>query len=287
MGSRVFDRLTLQWLSIKSTAILSLSTYLRIMESLDLLLLCLAAFGAGFVDSIVGGGGLIQLPALMMILPQYPVVALLGTNKLVSVSGTAFSAYRFSKHVPFTKSVILPAVISAFICSFLGAYCVTLVAGDFLRPVFLLLLVLVFILTIRNKSFGLSDHVSEIQVALWKPLAIGALFGFYDGFFGPGTGTFLIIAFVGILGMTFVYGSAHAKVINLTTNVAALLLFAFKGSFLIYYALPMMLFNIMGAVVGVRLALLKGNTFVRGLLRAIVLATILRFGFQLLNEYLN
>lgn len=256
------------------------------MLSYDIIILCLASFGAGFVDSIVGGGGLIQLPVFMMVLPQYPVVTLLGTNKLVSATGTAFSAYRFSRHIPFNPAIIVPAILSAFLFSFLGAYTVSILSNDFLKPFFMVLLFCVFILTIRNKSFGLVDHDPNVLIPVWKPVIIGSLIGFYDGFFGPGTGTFLIIAFVGFLGMTFVQGSAYAKIINLTTNIAALLLFFFKGTFLLQYAIPMILFNVLGAVVGVRLALLKGNTFVRGLLRLIVLLTILKLGYQIADEYL-
>lgn len=256
------------------------------MVSSDIIILCLASFGAGFVDSIVGGGGLVQLPVLMMVLPQYPIVTILGTNKLVSVTGTAFSAYRFSRHVPFIRSIIIPAVLSAFLFSFFGAYTVSNVSNEFLKPFFMVLLFCVFLLTIRNKTFGLVDHDPNIVLPVWKPIAIGSILGFYDGFFGPGTGTFLIIAFVGLLGMTFVQGSAYAKIINLTTNLAALLLFMFKDTFLYQYAVPMILFNVFGAVVGVRLALLKGNTFVRGLLRIIVLMTILKLGYQIAAEYL-
>jgi uncharacterized membrane protein YfcA len=256
------------------------------MVSYDIIILCLASFGAGFVDSIVGGGGLVQLPVLMMVLPQYPVVTLLGTNKLVSVTGTAFSAYRFSRHIPFLRTIIIPAILSAFLFSFLGAYTVSITSNDFLKPFFMVLLFCVFLLTIRNKMFGLVDHDPNVVIPVWKPIAIGSILGFYDGFFGPGTGTFLIIAFVGLLGMTFVQGSAYAKIINLTTNVAALLLFMFKGTFLLQYALPMIIFNVFGSVLGVRLALLKGNTFVRGLLRVIVLLTILKLGYQIWADYL-
>lgn len=256
------------------------------MFSYDLIILCLASFGAGFVDSIVGGGGLLQLPAMMMVLPQYPVVTILGTNKLVSVTGTAFSAYRFSQQIPFSKSILLPAMLAAFAFSSLGAWVVTQVSNEVLRPVFLVLLLSVFVFTIRNKTFGLINHDPDVEVPLWKPLIIGGVMGFYDGFFGPGTGSFLIIAFVGLLGMTFVQGSAYAKMINVTTNIAALLLFVFKGTFLYQYALPMMVFNVLGSMVGVRLALLKGNEFVRGLLRIIVLLIILKLAYQVASEYL-
>lgn len=251
------------------------------------MVLCLAAFGAGFVDSIVGGGGLIQLPALMMVLPQYPVVTILGTNKLVSVTGTGFSAWRFSRQIPFLRTIIIPAILSAFLFSFLGAFTVSIVSNELLKPVFTGLLFLIFIFTIRNKDFGLVDHDPKVSIPAWKPILIGSALGFYDGFFGPGTGTFLIIAFVGLLGMTFVQGSAYAKILNLTTNLAALMLFMFKGTFLLEYAVPMILFNVLGAVLGVRLALLKGNTFVRGLLRVIVFATILKLGYQIIQGYLS
>jgi uncharacterized protein len=247
----------------------------------ELLLLCFASFAAGFVDSIVGGGGLVQLPALMMVLPQHPVISVLATNKLVSVTGTAFSAYRFSHQIPYLRTIIIPAILAAFIFSFLGAFVVSIVPNNTLKPLFTALMLLVFIFTLRNKSFGLIHHDPHVLIPLWKPLLIGSVLGFYDGFFGPGTGSFLIIAFVGLLGMTFTQGSAYAKIINLTTNVAALLLFAFKTEFLYQYALPMMLFNVAGAMLGVRLALLKGNEFVRGLLRGVVFLTILRLGWQI------
>jgi uncharacterized membrane protein YfcA len=109
--------------------------------------------------------------------------------------------------------------------------------------------------------------------------------GFYDGFFGPGTGSLLIIGFVGLMGMTFVQGSAYAKMINLTTNVAAIILFVWKGAFLINVALPLMVFNALGAFFGVRLALLKGNKFVRGLLRLIVFATIVKLAYEVVRDY--
>lgn len=255
------------------------------MVTTELIILCLAAFGAGFVDSIVGGGGLIQLPAFMMVLPQYPIVSLLATNKLVSMTGTAVSTWRFSRHIPYIRTIIIPAVLSAFVFAFLGAYAVSIVPNDVLRPVFMVCMFLVFLLTIRNQSFGTVAHDPNVAIPAWKPILIGSLIGFYDGFFGPGTGSFLIIAFVGLMGMTFVQGSAYAKVINLTTNIAAILLFSIKSEFLFRYAIPMMLFNVGGAMLGVKMALLKGNTFVRGLLRGIVFATILKMGFDVFKMY--
>lgn len=256
------------------------------MLSHQLIILCLASFSAGFVDSIVGGGGLIQLPALILALPGVPLVTVLGTNKMVSVTGTAVSAWRFSKTIPYIRSLLFPAMLTAFIASFLGAWTVTIVNSQILKPLFTGLLFLVFLLTIRNQNFGMENHDPNVKIPLWKPLILGAVMGFYDGFFGPGTGSLLIIGFVGLMAMTFVQGSAYAKMINLTTNVAAILLFVSKGAFLINVALPLMVFNVLGAFVGVRLALLKGNTFVRGLLRFIVFATIVKLGYEVIRDYL-
>jgi uncharacterized protein len=255
------------------------------MISHELILLCLASFGAGFVDSIVGGGGLLQIPALMMALPQYPIVTLLATNKLVSVTGTAVSAYRFSRTIPYRRSVILPAVLSAFVFSFLGAYTISVISNEWLKPGCLVLMIGVFFLTLRNKEFGLSQRDPNAPTAPWKPVLIGSTIGFYDGFFGPGTGSFLIIAFVGALGMSFVQGSAYAKIVNVATNLAAILLFAFKTEFLFRFAIPMIAFNMAGSLTGVRFALLKGNIFVRGLLRGIVFLTILKLGFDIFRQY--
>lgn len=254
------------------------------MLSYETLLLCVAAFSAGFVDSIVGGGGLIQLPALMLFYPNLPVVNLLGTNKLVSVTGTAFSAYRYASQIKILPKIIIPCMTAAFIFSFLGAYSVGFVPNDLLRPIFVGLMLLIFILTIRNKHFGMQDHRFEENIPLWKPIMIGSILGFYDGFFGPGMGTLLILAFVGMLQMTFVQGSAYAKMINLTTNVAAILLFVMKGTILWQTALLMMIFNVSGAFFGVRMALLRGNEFVRGLLRFVILVTILKTGWEVFSD---
>ncbi len=157
------------------------------MVTTELLILCLASFGAGFVDSIVGGGGLIQLPAFMLVLPQFPVVSLLATNKLVSMTGTAVSTYRFSRHIPYVKTIIIPATLSSFVFSFLGAYTVSIVSNEVLKPVFMVLLFGVFLSTIRNKHFGIVDHDPNVKIPAWKPIAIGSVIGFYDGIFTLGS----------------------------------------------------------------------------------------------------
>lgn len=246
------------------------------------LFLAICAFLAGFIDSIVGGGGFIQLPALLIALPEVPVVQLLGTNKLISFSGTSVALFRFAKQIKLSLKTLLPCAIMAFLFSLLGSYLVTLVPNDFLRPVFLVVLVLMFIYTIRNKHFGMEGATLEHRESLILSIMLGILIGFYDGFVGPGTGSFLIIAFVSLFRLTFVQASAYAKVINLTTNLAAIILFVSKGAYLWKLAIPMAMMNILGSLLGVKLALLKGNRFIRILFRLVILLTIVRFGYDVI-----
>lgn len=257
------------------------------MDTYSYLVLAIAAFVAGFVDSIVGGGGFIQLPALMIVLPHVPVVNLLGTNKLVSFSGTSVALYRYARHVNLSAKTLLPCAILAFIFSFFGSYLVTLIPNHFLRPVFMVVLIFMFVYSIKNRHFGMEGAPEEHRESLVLSILIGTLIGFYDGFVGPGTGSFLIIAFVSLFRLTFVQASAYAKVINLTTNLAAIILFVSKGAFLWKLALPMAIMNILGSILGVRMALLKGNTFVRILFRIVVFLTILRFGYDVLHRDLG
>ena len=246
--------------------------------------LCLFAFAAGFVDSVVGGGGLIQLPALFVFLPPQhaaSVPLVFGTNKLSSMCGTGVAVLQYSRRVPVPWPSILPAALAAFVLSAVGAHVVQLVKNDFLRPLTLALLVAVAIYTFSRKTFGhlhaprfLAQHERLLAIA------VGAVIGFYDGFFGPGTGSFLMFIFIGLFGFDFLTASASSKVINLATNAAAVIAFAATGNVLYEYAIPMGACNIAGALVGTRLAILKGNRFVRGVFLLVVAAMIARFAWE-------
>jgi uncharacterized membrane protein YfcA len=235
------------------------------------------AFLAGFIDSIVGGGGLIQLPALLIFLPQYPLTTVFGTNKLVSITGTGISATQYARHIAIPWRAALLTATAAFCCSFLGASVVSLINPAFLRPFIIVLLMVIALYIFFKKDFGdvQTLHLSPRQ-QLFFGLAAGAVIGFYDGFFGPGTGTFLIFAFIGFLGYNFLTATASAKVVNFATNLAAILFFLFNGSILFQVALPMMIFNVLGALTGTRLAILKGNRFVRLLFLFVVCAVIFK-----------
>lgn len=248
-----------------------------------LLLLCAFAFLAGFIDSVVGGGGLVQIPALMILLPGAPIPTLWGTNKLAAVCGTSFASYRYARHVTIDFGVIAPAAGVAFAFSIVGSRAVTLLRPEFLRPIVLVLLIAVAMYVFFVKDLGLIHQPKHARRrAVGIALLIGAALGFYDGFFGPGTGSFLIFAFVGIFGFDFLTASASAKLINLATNLASALYFALSGHVLYRIALPMAACNIAGAFVGTRLAILKGSRFVRLLFLVVVGALIVRLAQQLL-----
>jgi len=251
---------------------------------MDLAWLCLIAFLAGLVDAIVGGGGLIQLPALFIFLPKELAASLplvFGTNKLSSICGTSVAAVQYSRRVQIPWRSIFPATVSAFVFSALGVFVLTKVPSNFLKPLTLALLIAVAIYTYSNKNLGnlhapkfLADHERLLAIA------VGVVIGFYDGFFGPGTGSFLIFIFIGLFGFDFLTASASAKAINFATNLAAVIAFAAQGHVLYRYALPMGACNIAGALVGTRLAMLKGNRFVRGMFLSVVAVMIAKFAYE-------
>lgn len=254
----------------------------------EILLLCLVAFGAGFIDAIVGGGGLLQTPALMVILPQYPVATLLGTTKLPSMSGTAFAAWRYTRHVKLNWRLIVLVALLAFGGAMLGAYCVTLISSSITKPVIFFVLIGVALYTYFNKSFGQPsnrEHSTHTQILLG--LLLGFCIGFYDGLIGPGAGTFFILMFITCMGYDFLHASASAKLINIATNLAALFYFAGTGHVLYEFAIPMAACNMGGAYFGTRLALLKGNKFIRLFFLGVVLATMLRFAWDIGKMYVR
>jgi uncharacterized protein len=249
--------------------------------TLNIAFLCFFAFLAGFIDSIVGGGGLIQTPAMLIFLPQVPIPTLLGTGKVSGIAGTAAALWRYARNIRINWSSILPAAIAAFIFSFLGARAVSHIPADALRPVVLVLLVSVAVYTFFKKDLG-SLHAPKLSPARETLLAvvIGVVIGFYDGFFGPGTGSFLIFAFIGLFGFSFLAASAAAKLVNVATNLSALLYFAYTGQILYHIGIPMAICNVLGSQLGSRLALSKGSGFVRGFFLVIVSAIILKFAYD-------
>jgi uncharacterized membrane protein YfcA len=231
----------------------------------------------------VGGGGLIQLPALLLVLPNAALASCFGTNKLSSIFGTGLAMYRYSQAVSIRWSTTLRAASVALICSFFGARALHLLDPALVKPLVLFLLVAVFAYTLFKRDFG-EIHRPKLSQdrEQWIAYLIGATLGFYDGFFGPGTGSFLIVAFIGLMGFDFLNASASAKVVNFATNVAAVIYFAANGQILYAYAFPMALCNIIGAQLGARAAITRGSAFVRGLFLLVVSALIAKLTWELM-----
>ena len=247
----------------------------------DYLVLGLAALFAGMVDAVVGGGGLIQLPALFSTLPAVAPATLLGTSKLAGVWGTAVAAVSFARRVEVTWTTAAPAAVAAFAFAFLGAFTVTRIPPDFLRQLLPFILIAVAIYTFIRKDFG-SLHAPAHVGIREKVLAAcaGSAIGFYDGFFGPGTGSFLVFIFVRFFGFDFLGASAVAKVVNVACNVAALLWFGYSGHLLWQLGLMMAMCNIVGSLVGTRLAIRHGSVFVRKVFLVVVCALILKTSYD-------
>lgn len=251
--------------------------------SLDLTLaaLCGFAFLAGFIDAVVGGGGLVQVPALFVLKPEMNPATLFGTNKFSSVFGTANASWQYARRVELPWKVLGLTMAMAFVFSFLGARAVTRFDPALLRPLILVMMVAVFVYTLWKKDFGAlhAPKLGERQQFLAGAL-VGMVIGFYDGF-GPGTGSFLVFAFVGLFGFSFLVASAAAKLVNFSTNLAALAWFVPHGQVLYRVAVPMAACNIAGSWIGSHLAIRKGSSFVRSLFIVVVGALIARMAFDL------
>lgn len=256
--------------------------------TLTLVLLCLFAFLAGFVDSVVGGGGLIQLPALLLLLKGVPVPTVFGTGKVSSLLGTAAALRRYAGQVPLRWRAVGTAAVVAGVFAFLGARVVSLLPSALMRPLVLGLLVVIAIYTFWRKDFG-QLHAPRLagRREIGMAVLVGAAIGFYDGFFGPGTGSFLLFAFVGLFGYDFLSASASAKLVNVATNLASLAYFAYTGQILWAVALPMAACNMVGSTLGAHVAVKQGTGFVRTLFLVVVCGIIAKLGWEVGGELMR
>ncbi|MCI3879140.1 sulfite exporter TauE/SafE family protein [Acinetobacter higginsii] len=254
------------------------------MEWELILTLVFFAFCAGTIDAAVGGGGLIQIPALMGALPQIAPATLFGTNKLASICGTGSAAFSFVRRVKLQWSLLGVIALFAFISSFIGAACVSLVPTHILRPIVLVMLIVIAIYTFMKKQFGQVHIDQKITPKLLVLAAMGSLaIGFYDGIFGPGTGSFFIFFFIRFLQVDFLHASALSKIGNFMTNLAALSFFIPTGHVLFALGMMMAVANIAGSLLGVRLALKYGSGFIRILFLILVSILICRLGYQIIT----
>ena len=244
---------------------------------MELLLVSAASLLAGFVDSIVGGGGLILVPAMFAVCPHTHPATLFGINKGAAVLGTAAATVQYARRVDMPWRALLPAAAMAFAGAMAGAWTVTVVSPDFLRRALPFVLGAVLLYTLARKDLG---HAHDPAFAGRRLTAaaclMGVVIGFYDGFFGPGTGSFFVFLFVRLLGYDFLHASATAKLMNLLTNIAAIALFVGKGHFWWQVAAVMAVTNVAGSLLGTRLALKHGAGFVRGVFVIVVGVLILK-----------
>lgn len=247
-------------------------------------LLLLGGFAAGWIDAVVGGGGLIQLPLVLM-LPGITPVQALAVNKCGSVCGTAVSTVTFHRRTPARIRPALPMAAVAFAGSFGGASLAAALPTAVFKPVVLTALVGVLIFTVARPQAGRVSRPERSAAAqAWISVGIGLVLGAYDGLLGPGTGSFLIIAMVTLLGFDFLRASTRAKVTNLATNLGAICFFALHGSILWGLGLLLGAGNMLGGLLGARSAVARGSGFVRAVFLAVVTVLILKTGWDVIRE---
>lgn len=246
-----------------------------------ILLLCLIAFLAGYVDAIVGGGGLIQAPAGLILLPNESVARVIGSLKVPSFTGTFFAALQYLKKVkiPLKRGILFISI--ALIAAYTGSYLLTKMSNAFMKPVLFFVLVLLAIYTFTKKDFGQKANSLQGPFPLYKGALICLVIGLYDGFIGPGAGSLLVMAFITYLGFDFLQANAHAKLVNLATNLGSIILFVGKGSIIWSIAIPMAICNALGGIVGSKMAISKGNGFIRTIFLMVIIGTLCRLGYDL------
>ena len=243
------------------------------------LFLLAASFFAGFIDSIAGGGGLIQLPALLIGLPKSDTAEVLGTNKLSAVFGTTTAAALYRKQIKPDPKVLIAMGVPAFVGAAGGAVLASRIPTSSMRPMVLVLLIVVAIYTWFKPDLGKFENLRHQPKRRVQIAAIaGVVIGFYDGIFGPGTGSFLMLILVASLGYAFITASAIAKVVNVATNVGAIMVFGINGAVIWQIGIIMGVANISGAVIGARLAIKGGSTLVRKVFLIVTVALIVKVG---------
>ncbi|WP_406426976.1 sulfite exporter TauE/SafE family protein [Streptomyces sp. NBC_01589] len=250
-----------------------------------LVVLCLAAAAAGWIDAVVGGGGLLLLPALLLGLPHVPAAHVLGTNKAVAIVGTSGAAVTYARKAPVKVGTAVRIGLMALAGSMTGAFFAAGISSDVLRPVIMVVLLAVAAFVMLRPQFGKeaaegTDRKVTRARTVTAIALVGGGIGFYDGLFGPGTGTFLVLALTAVLHLDLVTASATAKIVNVCTNGGALAMFAYQGNVMWQLAALMAVFNLAGGLLGARTALRKGSEFVRGVLLVVVFSLVARLAFD-------
>ena len=252
------------------------------ISALTLTLILCAGFFAGFIDAIAGGGGLIQLPAMLISFPQKEVIEVVGTSKAGAIWGTSAAALNYRRNIKTDPKLLIAMVLPAFIGSGLGSLLATQISTTQLKAGIVVMLVAVFIYTLIHPDLGKIEifkhsHLRRMQIAI----SAGFIIGFYDGLIGPGTGTLLMIVLVAGFGFAFVGASAIAKVVNVATNLASILVIGFNASIMWKVGIALGIVNLAGGFLGSHVAINKGSDFVRKFYLVVTFVLIVRVLFDL------
>lgn len=248
------------------------------MDFEALVFLAIFGFIGAFIDAAVGGGGLITIPALMW--TGLPPVIVLGTNKVAASMGSVFSFLTFVRAGKMDTSLMEKLCPLSFIGSLAGVILVQFISSEFLRPLIIVMLILVFFYTLFKKDWGKDAKPQAITgKKMLLCLIMAFALGFYDGFFGPGTGSFILFGFI-MIGFDFIFATGNAKAMNFASNIAAAILFSYLGCVNFSYAIPMGVFMILGAIAGSKVAISKGVSYIRPLF---IIVTAVLIGKQLLT----
>jgi uncharacterized membrane protein YfcA len=249
-----------------------------------LLLLALAGLAAGFVDAVVGGGGLVQLPALLIGLPNASPIQVLATNKLSSICGTSVSSATYYRRIKPDPRTFGPLMACAFAGSIAGAFIGSHISDSAFDPIVLVVLIVVGAYVLLRPDLGETTALRyDGRRHLGIAMLAGLLIGCYDGALGPGTGSFFVIILVGMLGYSFLEATAKARLANWATNLAALCVFVPQGAVLWKVGFVMGVCNLVGGYLGARTAVAKGTRFVRIFFIVVVTAFVIRIGGDLLG----
>ena len=250
---------------------------------ISFIFICAAAFIGAFVDAIAGGGGLISVPAYF--LGGFPPHFALGTNKLSATFGSLSSMIEFFRngkvHLGLVKYVIPCTLLGAV----LGVNSVLLINQDFLYPLVSVMILVVGVYTYNKKDLGLVNTYqlkSKVQIAMG--MFFGFILGFYDGFFGPGTGSFLLFVFIKFFGMDFVNAGGNTKVLNFVSNITSLVVFAMAGKINIQFGLTAGIFSLIGSVIGTKVAIKKGASFVKPIFLIMSFAVFIKVIYEMVTR---
>lgn len=255
---------------------------MEVFQLSSFIYLSIACFAAAFIDAIAGGGGMISLPAFMG--AGIPPHIALGTNKVAASFGAFSSFIKFLKAGKIQVDLIKKVFIFTVLGAIAGVKTVLLIESKHLLPLALFLIVVLIVYTLYNKKMGFVNEFEGVtKESLIKGCAMAFGLGFYDGFFGPGAGSFLIFAFIKIFKFDFIHASGNAKALNFGSNIVSVVLFIYYGKVAYFYALPMALIMFLGAQAGSHFAIKKGSKFIKPVFVTVSFAVALKMASQFIN----